>query len=139
MGGMNQTVERFLLKRGGFVQPEVRILVRNQLYVSLGATLAIMLVLRCSPWSLAFAGGAVLVTANFWALARIVQELVFVHKGAPFILFAVFMGKMAVSAVVLYAMLVVWKLPVWGLVVGLGTVVVNITATGLNQTRRDKA
>lgn len=136
---MNQAVERFLHKRGGFVQPDIRILVRNQLYVSLGATLAIMLGLQFSPWSLAFAGGAVLVTTNFWVLARIAQALVYVRKGGPYVLFFVFIGKMILTGLALYVMIVPWKLPVWGLVAGLGCVAINVTVTGLIQARRKTA
>ncbi len=135
---INQTVER-LLTKSGFVHPEVRIIIRNQVYVSLGTSLVIVLVTLFSQWSLAFAAGAVLALINFWAMARIVQALIYVRKGAPFLLFAIFMGKMILSGLALYWLIGVKQVPVWGLVTGLGTVVVNIAVTGLVQMGQKKA
>ncbi|WP_243544364.1 ATP synthase subunit I [Pseudodesulfovibrio tunisiensis] len=138
MRKLNQMVER-LLVRSGFAHPEVRVIVRNQIYVSLGTSLAIMLVLACSPWALAYAAGAVLATVNFWALARIAQQLVYVRKGAPFILFAIFMGKMVLSGLALYWLIGIVRIPIWGLVAGLGTVVANIAVSNLVQMGRKNA
>ncbi len=135
---INQKVERLLMK-GGFVHPEVRIIIRNQIYVSLGTSLVFMLVTLFSQWSLAFAAGAVLALINFWAMARIVQALIYVGKGAPFLLFAIFMGKMALSGLALYWLIGVERVPIWGLVSGLATVVVNIAITGLVQMGQKKA
>lgn len=135
---INQTVERLLYK-SGFVQPEVRIIIRNQIYVSLGASLVIMLITLFSQWSLAFTAGALVALLNFWAMARIVQALIFVGKGAPFILFAIFMGKMVLSGLALYWLVGIKQVPIWGLVSGLGTVVANIAITGLVQKGQKKA
>ena len=135
---INRTVEG-LLTRSGFVHPEVRIIIRNQIYVSLGTSLVFVLVTLFSQWSLAFAAGAFLALINFWAMARIVQALIFVRKGAPFLLFAIFMGKMILSGLALYWLIGVKQVPIWGLVAGLGTVVANIAVTGLVQTGHKKA
>lgn len=135
---INRPVER-LLAKSGFVHPEVRLILRNQIYVSLGTSLVIVLVTLFSQWSLAFAAGAVLALVNFWALARIVQSLIYVRKGAPFLLFVLFMGKMALSGLALYWLIGVVRVPIWGLVAGLGTVVANIAVTGLVQTGQKKA
>lgn len=132
MGKINQRLERLLVK-SGFPGPDVRILVRNQIYVSLGTSLVIMLITLFSRWSLAYLAGAVLALVNFWALARIVQPLVYNQKSAPFLLFVIFMGKMTLSGLALYWLIGVERVPHWGLISGLGTVVINITATGLIQ------
>jgi hypothetical protein len=43
------------------------------------------------------------------------------------------MGKMTLSGLALWWLIGVERVPHWGLIAGLGTVVVNITATGLSQ------
>lgn len=135
---INQRVERLLIK-SGFARPDVRILVRNQIYVSLGTSLVIVLVTLASRWSLAFAAGAALALVNFWTLARIAQVLVRSHKGGPLKLFGIFMVKMALSGLALYWLIGVERVPHWGLISGLGTVVVNTSVTGLIQVGRKKA
>ena len=128
---MNQGLERLLVK-GGFPKSDVRILIRNQIYVSLGSSLVIMLVTLFSRWSLAYLAGAVIALVNFWTFARVTQVLVYDQKRGPFFLFVIFMGKMTLSGLALWWLIGVERVPLWGLILGLGTVVVNITATGLN-------
>ncbi len=135
---INQRVEPLLVK-SGFDRPDVRILVRNQIYVSLGSSLVIVLVTLASRWSLAFAAGAVLALVNFWALARVVEMLIRTQGGGPRSLFVIFMVKMALSGLALYWLIGVERVPHWGLIAGLGTVVVNVAATGLVQVGRKKA
>lgn len=129
---INQTVERTLVK-GGFALTDIRILVRNQIYVSLGTSLVIVLVTLFSRWSLAYAAGAIIALVNFWALARIVQHLAHQPGGGPFKLFVIFMVKMTLSALAFYWLIGVERVPHWGLISGLGTVVANVTVTGLIQ------
>ncbi|MGE4421632.1 MAG: ATP synthase subunit I [Pseudodesulfovibrio sp.] len=132
LGRMNQRLER-LLVRSGFTKPDVRIVVRNQIYVSLGTSLVIMLVTLFSRWSLAYLAGAVIALVNFWTLARVTQSLVYDRKRGPYLLFVIFMGKMTLSGLALWWLIGVERVPHWGLIAGLGTVVINITATGLSQ------
>ena len=134
LGKMNQRLER-LLVWSGFERPDVRIVVRNQIYVSLGTSLVIMLATLFSRWSLAYLAGAILALVNFWTLARVVQELVYDRRKGPYLLFVIFMGKMTLSGLALWWLIGVERVPHWGLIAGLGTVVVNITATGLVQLR----
>ena len=131
LGRMNQGLER-LLVRSGFPQPDIRILIRNQIYVSLGTSLVIMLVTLFSRWSLAYLAGAVIALVNFWAFTRVTLGLVHDRKRAPFLLFVIFIGKMTLSGLALWWLIGVVRVPHWGLILGLGTVVVNLTATGLN-------
>ena len=132
LGRMNQGLER-LLVRSGFAKPDVRIVVRNQIYVSLGTSLVIMLATLFSRWSLAYLAGAVIALVNFWTLARVTQSLVYDPKRGPYLLFVIFMGKMTLSGLALWWLIGVERVPHWGLIAGLGTVVINITATGLSQ------
>ncbi|BCS88814.1 ATP synthase subunit I [Pseudodesulfovibrio sediminis] len=134
LGKINQGIERWLVK-SGFSITDVRIIVRNQIYVSLGTSLVIMLVTLFSQWSFAYLAGALLALINFWTLARVTQVLVYDGKRAPFLLFVIFIGKMTLSGLVLWWLIGVERVPHWGLISGLGTVVINITATGLSQMR----
>ena len=135
---INKSVERLLVK-SGFERTDTRIIVRNQIYVSLGTSLVIVLVTLFSRWSLAYAAGAILALVNFWALARIAQALVYDRKSGPFKLFVIFMGKMTLSGLALYWLIGVERVPHWGLISGLGTVVANVAVTGLIQLGQKKA
>ena len=135
---INQTVERLLVK-GGFERTDTRIVVRNQIYVSLGTSLVIVLVTLFSRWSFAYAAGAILALVNFWALARIAQALVYDRKSGPFKLFVIFMVKMTLSGLALYWLIGVEHVPHWGLISGLGTVPLNVAVTGLSQLGNKKA
>nr|WP_321260359.1 ATP synthase subunit I [uncultured Pseudodesulfovibrio sp.] len=132
LDAINQRLEQWLVK-SGFPKPDVRIVVRNQIYVSLGTSLVIMLVTLLSRWSLAYSAGAIIALVNFWTLARVTQTLVYDEKRGPFLLFIIFMAKMTLSGLALWWLIGVERVPHWGLICGLGTVVVNITATGLHQ------
>lgn len=129
-GTISRRIDRFLYDRG-FVHGDVRSLMRSQLYFSLGLAIGLLGVMLGSPWALAFASGAVIITLNFWALARVVQQLIYVQKGATFTLLMIFYGKLILSGLGIYLVLGIWRLPVWGLVAGLSTVVINITFWGL--------
>lgn len=135
---INQKIEPLLVK-AGFDHPDTRIVLRNQIYVSLGTSLVIMLVTLFSRWSLAFSAGALLALVNFWTLARVVQSVVYRPKGGPFVLFVIFMVKMTLSGLALYWLLGVERFSHWGLISGIGTVPFNITVTGLSQLGKKKA
>ena len=135
---INRTIEPLLVK-WGFQRTDIRIVIRNQIYVSLGTSLVIVLVTLLSRWSLAFAAGAILALINLWTLARVVQTLVYEPKGGPFKLFVIFMVKMTLSGLALYWLIGVEHVPHWGLILGIGTVPLNITVTGLMQLGSKKA
>lgn len=123
----------------GFHRPDIRIVIRNQIYVSLGTSLVIGLITLFSRWSFAYAAGALLALINFWTLARVAQTLVNKPKGGPFKLFVIFMVKMTLSGLALYWLIGVERVPHWGLISGIGTVPLNITVTGLMQLGNKKA
>lgn len=135
---INRTIEPLLVK-WGFQRTDIRVVIRNQIYVSLGSSLVIVLVTLLSRWSLAFAAGAFLALINLWTLARVVQTLVYEPKGGPFKLFVIFMVKMTLSGLALYWLIGVEHVPHWGLILGIGTVPLNITVTGLMQLGSKKA
>lgn len=135
---INQTLERFLY-RNGFTHTDTRIVIRNQIYVSLGTSLVIVLVTLFSRWSLAYAAGALIALFNFWTLARILRNVAQGDKKSPFVLFLIFMVKMTLSGLALYWLIGVERVPHWGLISGIGTVPVNLTVTGLMQAGNKKA
>ena len=71
---INDRIEAFLAHRGFYLH-EVRILVRNQLYLVV-LSLMLCLVLGLPSWTLAFFAGAALITMNFWFLAKGLQGAV---------------------------------------------------------------
>lgn len=135
---INQKIEPLLVKLG-FYHADTRILLRNQIYVSLGTSLVIGLITLFSRWSFAYAAGAALALINFWTLARVAQRLVHEPKGGPFKLFVIFTVKMALSGLALYWLIGVERVPHWGLISGIGTVPLNLTVTGLMQLGNKKA
>ncbi len=128
---INQTVERMLVK-SGFALTDVRFsfAIRFTCRWDLSSDRAGN---TFSRWSLAYAAGAIIALANFWTLARIVQHLAHRPGGGPFVLFVIFMVKMTLSGLAFYWLIGVERVPHWGLISGLGTVVVNVTVTGLIQ------
>jgi len=77
---LNRKIEDFLLNRGLVLHP-VRQLIRNQIYLSVLGTV-IVLFSFSSPVFMGFFIGAVVGTLNFYVIAKLIQELVHVKKGA---------------------------------------------------------
>jgi hypothetical protein len=136
---MNERIEKALYKRG-LVNRDVRVLVRNQLYVAgvsaAGAILAGWLV----PGVWHFAAGALLMTWNFTSLVKFVQQVLFLesHKGVVLGLLR-FMGRLLLSGAVIFALLAYAHASVGALVAGLSTVVANLALWGGRQVIEHKA
>lgn len=124
-----------LLFRRGFVLGDARRLMRNQiLLAALGSTLA-MGVTGLGPWGWSFAAGAVLISINFWWLAKAAQELVRVKHGATFTLLTLFYGRLILTAAAITGLVVWLGASVFGLLAGLSTAVANATLWGILQIR----
>lgn len=117
-------IDRALLRRG-FSQLEVRRLVRAQFVLSGALVLVALVAAGLSGWGLAFAAGAALATANFYSLARFVQHLVRMRQGAVLALLVRFYGRLILTGVVLYGLIVWLEAPIWALLAGLSTVLVT--------------
>ncbi|MFP4071417.1 MAG: ATP synthase subunit I [Desulfovibrionales bacterium] len=126
---LDQKVEAGLYRRG-FQNGDVRRLIKIQLYLATGGIAGGLLVLPLL-WGAAFAAGAVLITINFYALAHIVQELVFVQKGAVVSLLVGFYARLILTGVALFFLIVWAGLPVGALLAGLTTVVGTILIWGV--------
>lgn len=125
---INKKIEAFLHGRG-LVLHQVRVMVRNQIYLSfLGA--AIFLIFFSSPVFVGFVVGAVLGTFNFYFLARLIQELVHVKKGAVTPLLFSFYVRLGLTGLVLYICIVYWKANVFSLLIGLSVVLLNVLIFG---------
>jgi hypothetical protein len=114
----------------GFVQPQVRLLVRNQICLAAAWSVGLLALTLCSRFSWSFAAGAGLITLNFMALARVAQSLVFYRKGAVFSLLVIFYGKLILAGLALFALIAWAKASVVGLLFGLSTAVVNAIVWG---------
>ncbi len=123
---MFPVIERVLYRLGYFV-PEVRRMVALQVvivFLSLG-------LIPLGVWARDLSIGAVLGGLNFFALARVIQELVFLRRGAIVALLLGFYIRLFLTAAALYVLIVMWQISVVMLVLGLSTVVLNILLWGM--------
>lgn len=124
----NEALEKSLYKKG-FHEPGVRALIRCQLNLALGTCLLVALLVR-GDWAPAYVAGASLGTLNFLALAKVIQQLVFVQRGAVTALLVSFYGRLLVTGFLLFALIVWARLSITGLLCGLSTVVAAIVIWG---------
>ncbi|GAB1411029.1 hypothetical protein MASR1M90_21830 [Desulfovibrionales bacterium] len=128
LNGLHKKLERFLYGKG-FHVPEVRSLAGNQIIIfCASAPLAFYY-----TYGLDFFSGVALGTLNFLALALVIQEIVFLRQGAVLIQMLSFYGRLIVSAVILYALIVYKQSSVAAILAGFSTVLVNISLWGLVQ------
>jgi len=129
-----QRIDAMLFRRG-FALADARRLMRNQILLSAGCTVAAVLGTGFSNWGLSFAAGALIIGFNFWWLSKAAQELVRVRHGAMFTLLTLFYGRLALTAVAI-AGLVAWAgASVYGLLAGLSTVLANAVVWSVLQIR----
>jgi hypothetical protein len=133
---INDRVEAFLARRG-FYLPEVRTLIRNQLYL-VTLSLGVCLVFGLPPWALAFFAGTALITMNFWFLAKGLQNMAQLRQGSIAISLVRFYGRMFLTGLALFGLIVWAGLPVAALLAGLTTVVINILFWGIFRFNRQK-
>jgi hypothetical protein len=125
---MNKKIEAFLFGRG-LVLHQVRVLVRNQIYLSvLGAVL--VLIFFSGSVITGFVTGALLGTFNFYFLAKLIQELVHVKKGAVTPLLFSFYVRLGLTGLVLFISIVYWNANVFSLLIGLSVVLLNVLIFG---------
>jgi hypothetical protein len=123
LGSLDQKIEAWLYRRG-FVIQGVRRLVKCQLYVSLMSSVGALIL--APSWGGGFAAGALLMTLNFIFLARVIQELVYVRRGAVTALLFGFYLRLFMTGAALYLLIVWIGVSAVALLAGLTTVVVTI-------------
>jgi len=124
LGRIPEGIDRFLARKG-FAQLEVRRLVRTQILLSGILALAMVLAARLSVWGLAFAAGALLASMNFYSLAKVVQHLVNMPKGAVSALLVRFYFRLILTGAALFGLIVWLDTPIWALLAGLSTILVT--------------
>ena len=119
-----------LLLRCGFIHPEGRALVRDQIVLAAVTSLAAMALSGFGDWGLAYGGGAFLATANFWWLVRFAQGLLTDASGAVGRAFLGYFARLGVTGAALYVMIVPGGWPVWAILAGMSTVMMTIVVWG---------
>jgi hypothetical protein len=125
---MTKRIERALYARGYHV-PEVRRMAAQQVWFLFCAVPATLFGAR----GVDFAAGVLLGTMNFLALGRVIQELVYVQKGAVAVQMFSFYGRLALTALAFYLLVVVQGSSAVWLLVGFSTVLINILLWGMSQ------
>ncbi len=127
-------IDKYLYGRG-FLQPQVRLLLRTQLLVALFCVVSTVLAPLIGLWVVYFALAALLMTYNFYSLAKFVHLIVY-QRFSKTLLFSLLIrvyGRLIVTGLALYV-LVSWchaSLP--ALCAGLATVALTIVAWGLTR------
>jgi len=121
-------IERILYARG-FHVPEVRKMALHQVLILLGSLVA----LAFGAPGQDFVAGVLLGTINFLALARLIQELVYLQKGAVAVQTFSFYGRLILTALAFYGLIVVNGASVVYLLLGFSTVLINILLWGMSQ------
>jgi small-conductance mechanosensitive channel len=129
---LNEKVEAGLYRRG-YTHPDVRQLVRNQFYLMVASLLLGGLLAPVLPAALHFAAGTVLISFNFFSLARFAQGLTRVKHGAVVALLARFYGRLILTGAVLFVLIVWANAPIVALLAGISTVVVNAVYWGITR------
>ena len=132
MTTIRRKVETALFKRC-FTLAEIRLIVALQLGLAVLATvLALSLGWLFSPlWP--FAAGVVLVTVNFYSLAKLAQRLITRQEGALMRLLVGFYARLGFSGLALFALIVWARVSIPALVAGLSTVLATILVWGILQ------
>jgi len=123
---MYPKIEKWLYHRG-FQVPEVRRLAANQICITMISILAMFF----GAAGVDFFLGVFLGSINFLALAKVIQELVYLQKGAVGINLLSFYGRLIFTAIFFYVLIVIKEASVIALLLGVSTVLVNILLWGL--------
>ena len=126
---MRKRLDAFLLRRG-FTHPDGRALLRDQIILAAVTGATALVLSGFSGWGPAYAGGAALVTVNFWWLVRFVQSLAMDASGAVGRAFFGYFARLGLTGAALYMMIVPGGCPVWAVLAGMATVLVTIVIWG---------
>ena len=117
-------IEGWLWERG-LKRSEVRRLVAVQIVFAALSSIAVMLGSFFSGWSLHYGAVAILMTVNFYHLAKFAQGIVHVRRGAVLALLLRFYGRLILSGFVLFALIWFGRASAVALLAGASTVVVS--------------
>ena len=128
LGKVKKKIERSLYRRG-YHESEVRKLVLRQILILLASVPAVIL----GSFGQDFFFGVALGTLNFLCLARIAQEVVHLQRGAVAVQLFSFYGRLALTALAFYLLIVFKESSVAWLLAGVSTVLINILLWGMIQ------
>lgn len=123
------------LYRRGFEHAETRILVRNQLALTLVVAAAAVLGGWAWPGLFDVAAGAFLATWNFYFLSKFVHRVLDKQRANVTGMLFRFYGRLILTGVALYALIVMCGSSVVFLLAGLSTVVVTVLIWALARMR----
>ena len=125
---IQRTIERGLYARG-FHVPEVRKMALYQMCILLGVLPALLL----GDAGVDFVAGVLLGSVNFLAMGKVIQEVVYLQKGAVAVQLFSFYGRLVLTAIALYLLIAVKGASVPWLLLGVSTVLINILLWGMSQ------
>lgn len=126
-------IDQILWQRG-FRAPEIRVILRNQLLITAFSVLAGLALGYVNDWVFWFGVGAVLATFNFYSAASFVQKVVFqpYESSLMYSLLFRFYGRLGLTGLILFGLIVWLAVPLSALVAGLSTVVTAIAVWGIS-------
>lgn len=131
IGRLNDKLEKALYRRG-YQHADVRRLVRYQvliLMISCGLAAPVAL---WSPKALHFAAGVILISLNFFSLAKFGQHIAQVKKGAVLALLFRFYVRLLLTGLALFGLIVWAGADIFALLAGLSTVVLSALVFGIH-------
>jgi hypothetical protein len=129
---INTMIEGFLYRRG-FKLHDVRRIVGNQLVYSTVSTLVALLATGFGTWGIAYAAGALLISFNFYLVAKAAQEAVWSQGGGVTALLFWFYLRLGASGIILYGLIVWARMPIAALLAGLSTVLITALYWGVTR------
>ena len=120
-----------MLWRRGFHRPEVRLVMRNELIFSVFLLVLGICFLPLTSWLLWFATGALIITWNFYGLARFIQGLSLSAYSQTLLIGMLVRSnlRLVFSALILYWILVWLEASVWAVVAGITGAMVLLAVT----------
>ena len=122
--GLRKKSEAWLHQRG-IVHPQAQWLVTFQVLLAVVLTVGLLLG-GGIRFGLGFGIGSLLVSINFFVLAKIVPQLIQVQQGNVFALLSSFYLRLFFAAIVLFLAIVPARLPPVAILAGLSTILVTI-------------
>jgi hypothetical protein len=129
------------LYKDGFTKPELRVLLRAQLLVVLVAAIISLGACWVTSWPLIFTAGAAIATLNFYWMAKFVRQVTqfTYHRSLLVGLLVRFYGRLALTGILLFVLILWLRVPVIPLLMGLSTLVGTIVIWGAAQSVEHKA
>ena len=122
-----------LLWHRGFHRPEVRLVMRNELLFFVPLLLLGICLLPLTSWLMWFAAGALLITWNFYGLARFIQGLSLSTYSQTLLIGMLARSnlRLVLSALFLYGILVGLEASVWAVAAGITGAIGLLAVTSL--------